>query len=199
MGEAMDELPDGLKPSQAPDPVDEFEAAFQKCLTVLEKPETVERMTSEEMRSAVDNNIMRFIDLGRSLESFFLRKRFLISLTQPEQIIKEDIAELKTEIQRKDALIQRHSEKVAFWQSLVNSTGPVPATGVSPVGPMAGMPQGVPHGMMAPGGMQQQMRMMSPGAPQHARMPGAMPMMQPPMPAGHLANLERAASNVGMQ
>jgi hypothetical protein len=57
-----------------------------------------------------------------------------------------------------------------------------------------------PH-MVAPGGIQQQpqMRMISPGAPQHARMPGAVPMMQPPIPAGHLANLERSASNAGMQ
>jgi hypothetical protein len=62
---------------------------FQKCLTVLERPESVERMTSEEMRSAVDNNILRFIELGRNLETFFLKKRFLISQNQPEQILKE--------------------------------------------------------------------------------------------------------------
>ena len=112
MNEPMvtDEPTDGQKPVPSAELVDEFEMAFQvskliyifplffknriglrfqKCLTVLEKPEAVERMTSEEMRSAVDNNILRFIELGRNLETFFLKKRFLISQNQPEQILKE--------------------------------------------------------------------------------------------------------------
>lgn len=99
--------------------VDEFEEAFQHCLNVLTKEEAVPTVDKDEAKVEVDQTTMRFIDLARQMEAFFLQKRFLLSALKPEITVKEDITELRLELARKDELLKRHYDKIALWQNLL--------------------------------------------------------------------------------
>ncbi|KAJ9592496.1 hypothetical protein L9F63_015912, partial [Diploptera punctata] len=117
--------------------VDEFEEAFQSCLTVLTKEEALPGMEKDEIRVEVDHTILRFIDLARQMEAFFLQKRFLLSALKPELIVKEDTNELRLELVRKEELIKRHYEKIAVWQNLLadlQGWAKSPAQGPAPSG-----------------------------------------------------------------
>jgi hypothetical protein len=61
----------------------------QSCLYVLTKEEVQPTMEKDEIRVELDNTILRFIDLARQMEAFFLQKRFLLSALKPELIVKE--------------------------------------------------------------------------------------------------------------
>ncbi|KAK9869583.1 hypothetical protein WA026_003335 [Henosepilachna vigintioctopunctata] len=99
--------------------VDEFEEAFQHCLNVLTKEEAVPTTDKEEIKVEVEQTTLRFIDLARQMEAFFLQKRFLLSALKPEMVVKEDINELRLELSRKEELLKRHYDKVAVWQNLL--------------------------------------------------------------------------------
>ncbi|XP_011140830.1 mediator of RNA polymerase II transcription subunit 28 isoform X2 [Harpegnathos saltator] len=109
--------------------VDEFEEAFQQCLSILTKDEGLSNngigisngvaVDKDEARTEVEQVTLRFIDLARQMEAFFLQKRFLLSALKPELVVKEDINDLKLELGRKDELIKRHYDKIAVWQSLL--------------------------------------------------------------------------------
>lgn len=117
--------------------VDEFEEAFQHCLNVLTKEEVVPSTDKDEIRVEVEQTTLRFIDLARQMEAFFLQKRFLLSVLKPEMIVKEDISELKLELARKDDILKRHYEKIAIWQNLLadlQSYSKSPAQGSSTPG-----------------------------------------------------------------
>lgn len=60
----------------------------QSCLYVLTKEE-VQPMEKDEIRVELDHTILRFIDLARQMEAFFLQKRFLLSALKPELVVKE--------------------------------------------------------------------------------------------------------------
>ncbi|XP_053975415.1 mediator of RNA polymerase II transcription subunit 28 isoform X2 [Hylaeus anthracinus] len=110
--------------------IDEFEEAFQQCLSILTTKDeglgnngigvsgglTVDK---EEARSEVEQVTLRFIDLARQMEAFFLQKRFLLSALKPELVVKEDINDLRVELARKEDLIKRHYDKIAVWQNLL--------------------------------------------------------------------------------
>ena len=105
-------------------------------------------MDKDEISVDVDHTILKFIDLARQLEAFFLQKRFLLSALKPESVVKEDINDLRAELNRKDELIKRHYEKISAWQTLladlqVQSWAKSPAQGSSNT-PLAGTPTGAP-------------------------------------------------------
>lgn len=62
---------------------------------------------------------MKFIDLARQMEAFFLQKRFLLSALKPELLLKEENLDLKHEITRKEELIRKHYEKIDEWKGLL--------------------------------------------------------------------------------
>ncbi|XP_072393246.1 mediator of RNA polymerase II transcription subunit 28 [Diabrotica undecimpunctata] len=99
--------------------VDEFEEAFQHCLNVLTKEEALPTSDKDEVKVEVEQTTLRFIDLARQMEAFFLQKRFLLSALKPEMNVKEDISELRLELARKEELLKRHYEKIAVWQNLL--------------------------------------------------------------------------------
>ncbi|XP_012257992.1 mediator of RNA polymerase II transcription subunit 28 [Athalia rosae] len=107
--------------------VDEFEEAFQQCLNILTKDESLGNnsvgvgltVDKDEARGEVEQVTLRFIDLARQMEAFFLQKRFLLSALKPELVVKEDINDLKVELVRKEDLIKRHYDKIAVWQNLL--------------------------------------------------------------------------------
>lgn len=141
--------------------VDEFEEAFQQCLSILTKDEglgsngigvsgglTVDK---EEARSEVEQVTLRFIDLARQMEAFFLQKRFLLSALKPELVVKEDINDLRLELARKEDLIKRHYDKIAIWQNLLadlQGWAKSPAQGPAP----NGLPNGTQSGQSQPTG-----------------------------------------------
>nr|XP_009932655.1 PREDICTED: mediator of RNA polymerase II transcription subunit 28 [Opisthocomus hoazin] len=69
--------------------------------------------------SGVDQCIQKFLDVARQTECFFLQKRLQLSVQKPEQVIKEDVSELRNELQRKEALIQKHLGKLRHWQQVL--------------------------------------------------------------------------------
>ncbi|XP_049821259.1 mediator of RNA polymerase II transcription subunit 28 isoform X2 [Aethina tumida] len=154
--------------------VDEFEEAFQHCLNVLTKEEAVPTSDKDEIKVEVEQTTLRFIDLARQMEAFFLQKRFLLSALKPEMNVKEDISELRLELARKEELLKRHYDKIAVWQNLLadlqgypkspaqGSTTPGVNNGGSvPQSPMAPIPGNQTPNQMMPSispAMQQQLQ-----------------------------------------
>lgn len=56
---------------------------------MLTKEEVQPTMEKDEIRVELDHTILRFIDLARQMEAFFLQKRFLLSALKPELVVKE--------------------------------------------------------------------------------------------------------------
>lgn len=188
---------------------DEFEEAFQNCIHSLSKEETTTGEDISEIKQEVDHATLRFVDLGRQMEYFFLQKRFIMAHTRPDLVLKEEIQDLRQEIARKDDLIKRHFEKIEQWKALLNDQ-PAPTSfpkmmaaegrpmGGLPMQPPAphmqmpaasspvmhpGVPPNAPHGMMQPN--QQQQMYMQQG-------------MRPNFPQGPLAYLEKTTNNIDM-
>lgn len=187
--------------------VDEFEHAFQSCITALTSPSSNYAHDSEEVKTSVDQTVQRFLDSAKAMESFFLQKRLYLSVHKPELLVAEDIAEIKTEIQRKDAVIQRFQEKLQTWQLMLSEqpnppanhplghsghhpsipTGipqiptqgipSVPGSGMMSMRPQHAMPA-QPHSMQTPG--------MSLTGPQMHGMSGGIQRMQGPHPGAHM-------------
>ncbi|EPQ02722.1 Mediator of RNA polymerase II transcription subunit 28 [Myotis brandtii] len=72
-----------------------------------------------QVMPGVDQCIQKFLDIARQTECFFLQKRLQLSVQKPEQVIKEDVSELRKELQRKDALVQKHLTKLRHWQQVL--------------------------------------------------------------------------------
>ncbi|KAF5902238.1 mediator of RNA polymerase II transcription subunit 28 [Clarias magur] len=96
--------------------VDDLEASFEACFASLVSQDYVNGTDQEEIRTGVDQCIQKFLDVARQTECFFLQKRLQLSVQKPEQVEKEDISELRNELQRKEMLIQKHLAKIHHWQ-----------------------------------------------------------------------------------
>lgn len=145
---------------------------------MLTKEEAITTDNKDDVKVEVEQTTLRFIDLARQMEAFFLQKRFLLSALKPEMVVKEDINELRLELARKDELLKRHYDKIAVWQNLLadlqvyakspaqsGSGGGVMNNGggmvQSPMGAIGGSQ--TPNPMVMPGmspAMQQQMQQM---------------------------------------
>ncbi|EAA06018.5 AGAP003867-PA [Anopheles gambiae str. PEST] len=146
--------------------VDELEEAFQSCIHALTKEESATGIDKDEIKVEVDQTTLKFIDLARQMEAFFLQKRFLLSALKPDLLLKEENFDLKQEIGRKDELIRKHYEKIESWKQLLsdqqNFNKPIQSMPPDMRGNLAGgAPGGGPAGMMASGGMNLPMQMQS--------------------------------------
>ncbi|XP_005097540.1 mediator of RNA polymerase II transcription subunit 28 [Aplysia californica] len=195
----------------SPHLVDDFESAFQNCISLLTSQEHFNVQDPEETKGGVENSVQRFLESARQMETFFLNKRLVLSVAKPEHVLNEDITELRTELERKDKLIEKHHEKLQKWQALLRSNAPPPST--TPSSPFPGtqtqahqtmatgpsMPQTTPSGpqMSGPqssqGMMGQQVGSMAPGQypGPPAGHPGQYNMPPPAYHQGPLAFLER--------
>ncbi|KAG9479686.1 mediator of RNA polymerase II transcription subunit 28 isoform X2 [Eleutherodactylus coqui] len=99
--------------------VDELEASFEACFASLVSQDYVNGTDQEEIRTGVEQCIQKFLDVARQTECFFLQKRLQLSIQKPEQVIKEDVTELRSELQRKEVLIQKHLAKLRSWQQVL--------------------------------------------------------------------------------
>lgn len=91
-------------------------------MSSLTNPSTAHIHDSDEVKTSVEQTIQRFLDIGRQIECFFLQKRLLLSVQNPELLVSEDISELRNEIQRKDQILNKYYERLAVWQAMVNDT-----------------------------------------------------------------------------
>ncbi|XP_047391052.1 mediator of RNA polymerase II transcription subunit 28-like [Sciurus carolinensis] len=99
--------------------VDELKSSFQVCFASLVSQDYVNGTNQEEIGTGVDQCIQKFLDIARQTECFFLQKRLQLSVQKPEQVIKEDVSELRNELQQKDALVQKHLTKLRPWQQVL--------------------------------------------------------------------------------
>jgi mediator of RNA polymerase II transcription subunit 28 len=154
---------------------------------------------------------MKFIDLARQMETFFLQKRFLLSSSKPELLLKEENVDLRHEITRKDDLIKKHLQKIGKWKEYLADISAVPQGGrpTIPQGAHLPTPGAIPpvrtespppllaagyrHGPQAM--MQQQMMQPNPGMSMGPRA-GFPP--QGPMGGNPLAFLEKTTNNIDM-
>ena len=133
--------------------IDEFESAFQSMVTAITNHGTNHIHDHDEVKTTVDQTTQKFIDSARAIESWFLQKRMYLSMNNPEQLMEEDISDIKNEIERKDMMIKRMEGKIANWKAILADTPP--QSGL--IGPGPGHPS-----MMGP----------RPGFMDHATAPG---------------------------
>lgn len=161
--------------NNAGNPIKEFEDAFDACVGLLANSNCQQSNESDESKLSVEQCAQKFLDKAREMEAFFVQKRYQIASQRPEQSIQEDLSEIKTEILRKDQLIERFNEKINYWQNIL-SDNPLPAA-QQPM--MIGQQNLVMNNMQAANLQQQQMA----GQPQQSmglrqRSPIQQPMMQ---------------------
>lgn len=84
---------------------------FQACIHALTKHDagggTAGVVDKDEITLDVDQTTIKFVDLARQMEAFFIQKRFLLSAMKPELVLKEENFDLRYEMSRKDDLIRR--------------------------------------------------------------------------------------------
>ncbi|KAK7494977.1 hypothetical protein BaRGS_00013856 [Batillaria attramentaria] len=190
--------------------ISDLEKAFQDCITILTSQEHFSPNESEETKLSVENTIQKFLDAARQTEAFFLSQRLRLSVQKPEQLLKEDIQDLRLELERKEKLVEKHHERLQMWINLLHR----PKAPPTPSGSASGSQQSFPppgQGQGYPGPPQQPAPSMhSQGPPQPGQYPGpplpggqgySMPPPQQPPPSypqNPLAYLEQNLSNIGM-
>lgn len=178
--------------------VDELEKAFQNSLLLVTSQEHFNTENDpEEIKSSIEQSTQKLIDAARQLDTFFIQRRMVLCSSKADQgPPKEDLEDLRLELQRKEVLIQKHWEKLQTWQNLFknNSTGQGVPTGAAPSSGQIQAPQpGVqPQQPVPPGPMQQ-----------GSFGPGMAPATggQPPgtySQGGPLAYLEQTTSSIGL-
>nr|KAF6431845.1 mediator complex subunit 28 [Rousettus aegyptiacus] len=91
--------------------VDELESSFEACFASLVSQDYVNGTDQEEIRT---EELIVFLQ-----KNLYFTKRLQLSVQKPEQVIKEDVSELRNELQRKDALVQKHLTKLRHWQQVL--------------------------------------------------------------------------------
>ena len=225
--------------------VDELEEAFQVSQIIVKfelfpfinnifLQMTIDSLTKEdstgidkdEIKLEVDQTTLKFIDLARQMEAFFLQKRFLLSALKPDLLLKEENFDLKQEISRKDELIKKHYDKIETWRGLLNDQQqnfnkpnlPVGASGTGGGGGPGGIQSEQiynPPAQMMPNNPIMQVQQQQMQAQQMQQMPVGPPGQQMFMGGprvggggvgfnqgstlqGPLAYLERSASNIDL-
>ncbi|XP_076461027.1 mediator of RNA polymerase II transcription subunit 28-like [Babylonia areolata] len=203
--------PDKLE--DAPNQIKDLEKAFKDCLGNLTSQDYFSPNESEETRQTVEHTIQHFLDTARQTEAFFLTQRLHLSVQKPEQVLKEEIIELRQELERKEKLIEKHHERLQSWQGLLQRSNiPIPpssaATPSQPSLPPPAQSQGYPGPpqQMGPGpGMMPQGAGVQAGQYPGPPLPGAQGYGMPPphqLPPSYTQNpltyLEQNLSNIGM-
>ncbi|XP_075145695.1 mediator complex subunit 28 [Haematobia irritans] len=162
--------------------MDEFEEAFQNCLLSLTKLEANTSTNKEEVELEVQKTTNRFIDVARQMEAFFLQKRFLVSTLKPDQLIKDENQDLRIEIQRKEALLNKHYSRLEEWKGCLSDIQQNPAILNRPVVP-GGMSGGLGENLGGLPGPSSSSGPSMGGGPQQR------PGMMPNMPGGSMGQL----------
>lgn len=90
----------------------------------MTKQEAATGVEKDEIGMEVDLTTMKFIDLARQMEAFFIQKRFLLSAFKPQVVLKEENVDLRWEIGRKDEMIKKHYESIERWKNMLSDAQP---------------------------------------------------------------------------
>ncbi|MBZ3876826.1 Sodium channel protein type 3 subunit alpha [Sciurus carolinensis] len=115
-GNSTPEKTDGSSSTTSPP---SYDSVTKPDKEKFEKDKPEKESKGKEVIRGVDQCIQKFLDIARQTECFFLQKRLQLSVQKPEQVIKEDVSELRNELQRKDALVQKHLTKLRHWQQVL--------------------------------------------------------------------------------
>ena len=195
---------------------------IKACFAPFTNPTSSHVFDNDELK-AFNDNIQRFLELSRQIESYFINKRAVLATLKPELILTEEINDLKAEITRKDFLLNKYNEKLNKWTSIINDTSngkihnpaniPMVPTQQMMQGPMRmGQPMQNMNKMKMQPGTNINSSMMHSGSPMmnQIRQQGSSmvssqipPSMGPVNPNhgglhGPLAFLERTTCNIGM-
>uniref|UniRef100_A0A915J034 Mediator of RNA polymerase II transcription subunit 28 n=1 Tax=Romanomermis culicivorax TaxID=13658 RepID=A0A915J034_ROMCU len=99
--------------------LDEFRESFVACLNSLQPVETVRAIDAEEVKLDADVTIQRLIESAQNLEIDLNKKYLLFSTLNPEETVNQQITEIKTEIERKDALLAKFNKKLTDWSAVL--------------------------------------------------------------------------------
>ena len=189
------------------DLVQEFEDAFKRTLSAVTEKDDLNEKDQGSLMKNTEEKVSQFADAARRLEIRFLQGRLITHQQKPEMILKEDTAELKAELLKKDELIRKHYEKLGQLKTMLadvqaqsSSNNQLPSTNPLQQGQerrQGGPPGG--HGVSShpalAGGGQTQYVGFVPGN-NYSRSPGQQPMYGQQNRDGSLAYLERATSNI---
>ena len=101
------------------DLVREFEEAFEKTLSSVTENDDLNEKDPGSLQKNVEEKVAQFADAARRLEIRFLQGRLLTHQHKPEMILKEDTAEMKAELFKKDELIRKHYEKLGQLKTML--------------------------------------------------------------------------------
>ncbi|KAL8607076.1 hypothetical protein ACOMHN_008662 [Nucella lapillus] len=196
-----------------PNQIKDLEKAFKDCIANLTSQDYFSPNESEETRQSVEHTIQHFLDTARQTEALFLTQRLHLSVQKPEQVLKEEIAELRQELERKEKLIEKHHERLQAWQNLLqrggnlppssSSTAPSQSSSFPPPAQSQGYP-GPPQQLGGPGMMSQGGGVQAgqyPGPPLSGAQGYGMPpphQLPPSYTQNPLTYLEQNLSNIGM-
>lgn len=96
----------------------------QECVHAVTKQEAASGVEKDEIGMEVDLTSMKFIDLARQMEAFFIQKRFSLSVLKPSLVLEEENSDLRWEIKRKDEMIKKHYESIERWKNMLSDTQP---------------------------------------------------------------------------
>lgn len=170
-------IPDASTAGQKQHLIDELESSFHNCVLLLTSQDYFNLQDSEETKTSVENAMTKFLDLSRQTEAFFLRKKLLASYQKPEQMLNDDIGDLKAELARKEQLLEKNTERLKRCQIMLQAGSPGVGVPQQPPPPPQHMPQQMPQQLPPPHPMAQ-------GGPLPQYSPHHMQQM-PPHPMGH--------------
>lgn len=95
---------------------------IQQCVHAITKQEASTGSEKDEIAMDVDLTTTKFIDLARQMEAFFIQKRFLLSVLKPQMMLKEENADLRFEITRKDDIIKKHYDRIELYKNMLSDS-----------------------------------------------------------------------------
>lgn len=193
--------------------VSEFESLFESCFDLMTNSNQGQVHDADEVRTSVDQFVQKYLDSARRLEAYFLNKRLLLSNQRPEQLLVEDLTEVRNEITRKDQILNRLNEKFDNWISVIadqstagngSSTQPMNSTTPSTAShsPSVGMSPGMVVPVRAPSGSPMQTSRPThsstsiiPNMPNNSMMSSNDPSMMQPMTPNQSGSFIGSAPN----
>ena len=102
--------------------IEKFENSFRDILNTFVSENSASVLVHQnDQRPSVEHSVLKFLELANETESFFLKQKATIALTQPELILQEEIQEMTEDLKRKDEVIESHRNKLIEWRKLLVS------------------------------------------------------------------------------
>ncbi|KRY32879.1 Endoplasmic reticulum-Golgi intermediate compartment protein 2 [Trichinella spiralis] len=102
------------------DVINNFRQAVKSCLTLLSVPVKSRHIEADEIKTTAEVATHRLIEAARRSERHFVRLYALFSAYCPEEVLKEEINEMKQEIERKKNMLLKHEEKMIAWEQILS-------------------------------------------------------------------------------